>query len=216
MRPSEEGAGPSSLAAVGTIPYPCRTDTWRAFDPSRTRQAMVIARSLYRLSCLLALLALAWGVAEAAGQSPETVVYLVRHAEKLDDSADPPLTEAGLIRARLLGAMLQDAGVTRILSSDYQRTRDTASPLAERIGLEVEIYDPRALDEVAQRIRSEAGRYLVSGHSNTTPALVERLGGDPGEPMREADEYDRLYVLTVGARATTTVLLRYGSPPGTR
>jgi broad specificity phosphatase PhoE len=176
--------------------------------------AMDILRSTYRLALLLALIALGSWAAGAAAQSTTTVVYLVRHAEKLDDTADPPLTEAGAERARLLERTLVDAGITRILSSDYERTRDTAAPLAERLGLEVEIYDPRALDELAERIRSEPGRYLVSGHSNTTPALVERLGGDPGEPIREADEYDRLYVLSVRPEGTTTVLLRYGLPPG--
>ncbi len=175
---------------------------------------MDILRSTYRLLLLLILIGLGSWAAGATAQSPTTVVYLVRHAEKLDDSADPPLTEAGVERARLLQRTLVDAGITRVLSSDYQRTRDTASPLAERLGLEVEIYDPRALDDLAERIRSEPGRYLVSGHSNTTPALVERLGGDPGEPIREADEYDRLYVLSVGPEGTTTVLLRYGSPRG--
>ena len=33
------------------------------------------------------------------------------------------------------------------------------------------------------------------GHSNTTPALVEALGGDPGSPI-ESLEYDRLYMVT--------------------
>lgn len=175
---------------------------------------MDIPRSTYRLPLLLALIGLGSWAAGAAAQSPTTVVYLVRHAEKLDDSADPPLTEAGGERARLLERTLVDAGITRVFSSDYRRTRDTAAPLAERLGLDVEIYDPQALDELAERIRSEPGRYLISGHSNTTPALVERLGGDPGEPIREADEYDRLYVLSVAPEETTTVLLRYGPSMG--
>ena len=33
------------------------------------------------------------------------------------------------------------------------------------------------------------------GHSNTTPQLAELLGADPGEPIVEANEYDRLYVI---------------------
>jgi broad specificity phosphatase PhoE len=175
---------------------------------------MDMSRPTFRVPLLLALVALASCSAQATAQSPTTVVYLVRQAEKLDDSADPPLTEAGVERARLLERMLADAGITRILSSDYRRTRDTAAPLAQRLELDVETYDPRALDDLARMIRAEPGRYLVSGHSNTTPALVERLGGDPGEPIREADEYDRLYVLSLGVGEATTVLLRYGTPPG--
>jgi phosphohistidine phosphatase SixA len=166
-------------------------------------------------SLLLTLMALSvlGAHGELTAQTP-TVVYLVRHAEKLDDSADPPLTAAGRARAELLARMMADAGITRILSSDLDRTRSTASPLAERRQLPIELYDPRELESTAELIRSVPGRYLVSGHSNTTPELVALLGGDPGEPIREADEYDRLYVLTLGSEGTTTVLLRYGEPGG--
>jgi hypothetical protein len=51
----------------------------------------------------------------------------------------------------------------------------------------------------------------VVGHSDTTPELVGLLGGDPGAPIDEPTEYDRLYVVTLGPDGTvTTVLLRYG------
>jgi broad specificity phosphatase PhoE len=151
---------------------------------------------------------------QAAHAQETTVVYLVRHAEKADDSRDPPLSAAGTSRADLLSGMLGDAGVTRIMSSDYDRTRSTAAPLAERLGLDVEIYDASALSDLVTLIRSTPGRYVVTGHSNTTPALVELLGGVPGEPIRETDEYDRLYVLTLTPDQTTTALLRYGAPHG--
>ena len=55
-------------------------------------------------------------------------------------------------------------------------------------------------------------RILVAGHSNTTPKLVELLGGNPGPPIDEKTEYDRLYVVVLGADgAVTTTLLRYGA-----
>jgi len=55
------------------------------------------------------------------------------------------------------------------------------------------------------------GRHLVLGHSNTTPQLVEALGGEPGAPIEEM-EYDRLYIVTLMDGRTSTVLLRFGSP----
>ncbi len=148
---------------------------------------------------------------EAEAQGETTVVYLVRHAEKVDDSADPPLSPEGEARAMLLAMMLSDAGITRVMSSDYIRTRRTAQPVAGSLGLSVEIYDPRDLPGLVEMIQKYPGRYLISGHSNTTPAMVELLGGDPGEPIREADEYDRLYVVTLDDDGTSTVLLRYGA-----
>ena len=150
----------------------------------------------------------------------DTVVFLVRHAERLDPPPedaprDPPLNRLGRERAARLADVLRDAGITAILSTDLQRTQQTAGPLAERLGLEIEIYDHQALPALAARLAGEPGRYLVSGHSNTTPELVRLLGGEPGEPIDEPTEFDRLYVVTLAAgRPATTVLLRYGEPPG--
>lgn len=148
----------------------------------------------------------------AAEPAAETVIYLVRHGEKvLDGSRDPALTREGLERAAALAELLRDAGVTRIHSSDLIRTRRTAQPLADRLGLAVETYDPRDLEALAAKLRSIPGRHLVSGHSDTTPELVRLLGGAPGGAIDEPTEYDRLYVVVLGEDGgTTTVLLRYG------
>ena len=146
-----------------------------------------------------------------AGQAEsekEWVIFLVRHAEKLDESADPPLNEAGRARADALAVLLADAGIGHILSSDYLRTLDTAAPLARHLGLETLQYDPRDLPGLAARILEKPGRYLVVGHSNTTPRLAELLGGDSKGPITK-EEYDRLYILTRRGTKTTTTLLRY-------
>ena len=121
-------------------------------------------------------------------------IYLVRHAEK-QTGDDPSLTGAGLERAEILGEVLSNAGVEKIWSSDYRRTRETAAPLATRLGLDVEIYDASDLTSLADRLTAEGLTALVVGHSNTTPQLAELLGAAPGEPIVEANEYDRLYVI---------------------
>ena len=164
------------------------------------------------LSALVALLACAAGTPPDQPDTAEPlVVFFVRHAEKVDASADPELSSEGAERAADLAAALRDAGIERIHSSDYIRTRDTAAPVAERLGLEVELYDPRDLPALAALLREAGGRHLVVGHSNTTPAAVELLGGEPGAEIVEATEYDRLYVVTIGPDgAVSTVLLRYG------
>lgn len=142
------------------------------------------------------------------------VVFLVRHAEKVEDgSKDPPLTAAGRARAARLARMLGDAGLTGVYSTDYRRTRETAAPAAASAGLEVRIYDPSKPEALAARLRARAGRYLVVGHSNTVPGLVRALGGDPGPAMSEA-EYDRLYVVLIGPAGVTTLRLRYGAASG--
>jgi broad specificity phosphatase PhoE len=137
-------------------------------------------------------------------------VFLVRHAEKVDQSRDPDLSMEGYRRASELARVLADADIERIFSSDFIRTRETASPLAEALDLRIELYDPRDLYTLAEQLKKDGGRHLVVGHSNTTPALVEILGGDPGSPIIEEYEYDRLYVVSFTGNEVITVLLRYG------
>lgn len=138
-------------------------------------------------------------------------VYLVRHAEKTTDKDDPALTEAGQARAEALADLLADKKLTHIHSSDTKRTRDTAAPLAERLGLEVALYNPRDLPAMAAKLKATPGRHLVVGHSNTTPQLTELLGGDGGTPIVEATEYDRLYWVTTAAdEPVVSYLTRFG------
>ncbi len=138
-------------------------------------------------------------------------IFLVRHAEKTAEKKDPALTEAGEARAAALSERLAGEGITDIHSSDTKRTRDTAAPLAKKLGLEVQIYDPRDLPAMAAKLKAAPGRHLVVGHSNTTPQLTELLGGDGGTPIIEATEYDRLYIVTTeDGEPVKSYLTRYG------
>lgn len=158
------------------------------------------------------------GPVPVAAQEPAaaTVVFLVRHAERAnDDPRDPGLTDAGQARAEELARVLGNAGLTAVFSTPYRRTMATAKPAAEKAGLEIETYDPgdaEAMKAFVERLRTTPGRHLVTGHSNTTPALVEALGGDPLAAMPES-EYDRLYIVTIAKDGTvSSLLLRYGAP----
>lgn len=163
-----------------------------------------MASNLKRL-CLV-FLGIALAACASIDQSDGATAYLVRHAEKLTgdalselpDPRDPPLTQAGEQRAEALADLLADAEITRIWSTDTKRTRDTAQPLADRLGIEIELYDASDLGAFAAQLKREAsGHVLIVGHSNTTPGLAEALGADPGPPIVEATEYDRLYVISL-------------------
>ena len=168
-----------------------------------------------RLSRLLLLfLAIAFlSPSPARGQQTSTVLFLVRHAEKAAEPADdPPLNEDGQRRSQELAELLVDANLQAIYSSDYLRTRDTAAPVSRASGVDVELYDPGDLEPFAEMLKTGTKSALVVGHSNTTPVLVELLGGVPGDPIDEPAEYDRLYILTFTGDAVVTTLLRYGAP----
>jgi broad specificity phosphatase PhoE len=155
----------------------------------------------------------------AGGTPPEPVgatgtVYLARHGEtEGEDPVGRWLSAAGRARAEALADELAGAGIETIYTTDYRRTRETAAPLAERLGLEPVLYDPDDLAGFAARLREELGEaggtVLVMGHSNTTNELVAFLGGEPGTPIAE-DEHDRLYRVELPSGATE--LLRFGPP----
>jgi probable phosphoglycerate mutase len=71
-------------------------------------------------------------------------LYLIRHGEtalnreRVVQMPDTPLSERGLQQAALLAGRLEDAGVSRILASDYDRAFSTAGQVAESTGLPVE------------------------------------------------------------------------------
>ncbi|GAB4566790.1 MAG: phosphoglycerate mutase family protein [Haliangiales bacterium] len=149
-----------------------------------------------------------------SADSATTTVYLVRHAEKQRELADPLLSPEGEVRAQALAETLRSVALDAVYSTDTRRTRATAAPVVEAQSLPLKLYDhrdPAELDQLVTTLRSQPGRYLVVGHSNTTPELVALLGGEPGPAIDEASEFDRLYVLVLlpGDR-TITELLRYG------
>jgi len=175
----------------------------------------MIAKKWFNIM-ILSMGVLLWGCTpttesgESGSTEEQLVVFLVRHAEKVDQSMDPDLSEDGYIRAGELARTLADASIEQVHSSGFIRTKKTAEPVAVRFGLEIELYNPRDLNSIAEQLKAAGGRQLVVGHSSTTPALVEILGGDPGSPIEEENEYDRLYILTIAKGEVSTVLLRYG------
>jgi hypothetical protein len=76
-----------------------------------------------------------------------------------------------------LAAQLAPLELDHVFSTEYNRTWSTALPVAHAAGLEVEAYNPRDLAGFAAQLHTLRGRIVVVGHSNTTPMLVEALGG---------------------------------------
>jgi broad specificity phosphatase PhoE len=163
-----------------------------------------------RAFILLAALVLLGPLAVAA-QQPSVVVFVVRHAERAEDGTnDPPISEIGQERARLVAGMLAEARLTHIHTTDFKRTRSTVEPTAQATGLTPRLYDPQDLQGFADRLRATPGRHLVVGHSNTNTGLVEALQGNPGAPIGEM-EYDRGYVVVVlPAGDTGSAIFRFG------
>ncbi len=154
--------------------------------------------------------------------APETTIYLVRHAEKqTTPPGDPPLTEAGRVRAASLAGLLKPLGVKTVFTSQFLRTKETARPLAEALGatpIVVEMISDRSapggisersIKELAERILAHRGEaILVVGHSNTLPLIIQGLGAGPVPEIPET-EYDNLFVLTISEKGVALARRKY-------
>ena len=154
-------------------------------------------------------------VFSAAAAAADPVIFLVRHAERADAGmasakvagADPDLSGAGLARANALAAMLKDAKISTVITTEYKRTRQTGEPTAKAAGLSVTAIDSKSAATMIDRIKTAQGNVLVVGHSNTIPEVLKALGVT--EPVTIADdEYDAMFIVTRGA-PPTMVRLRY-------
>lgn len=146
-----------------------------------------------------------------ANERDPLVVFLVRHAEKVDHSKDPELSESGKKRTLELVKFLRSAKIEYVHSSDFIRTRETAAPTAKEFGLTTEIYDPDNLEALARKITDKGGNHLIVGHSGSTPEMVELLGGDPGSAIDDVGEFDRLYIVNISSDGSaSSILMRYG------
>jgi len=66
----------------------------------------------------------------------------VRHVVKEGEgSADPELSEVGLHQAERVADLLETVGIDHVVSSTMLRARQTAAPLAGRLGVTVELLD---------------------------------------------------------------------------
>lgn len=152
-----------------------------------------------------------WLLVAQASAAAQDAVFVVRHAERADSSADSPLSDAGGARAARLGAILRDAGITQIYVTERQRTGQTAAPLAAALQLTPVALPSGATDALFARLRASAphDRVLIVGHSNTLPEILRRLGVEA--PVTIGDqEYDNLFIAIPGERAAARFLqLRY-------
>jgi broad specificity phosphatase PhoE len=127
----------------------------------------------------------------------QQVVFLVRHGEQASGAnGDAPLAEAGQRRARALVTVLKDAGLTAIYVSEFQRTMQTAEPLAQALQIEPTRLPRGDIEGLINRLRTQHadGRVLIVSHSLTIPHVLKAFG-HPEEVVIQREEYDRLFVI---------------------
>jgi phosphohistidine phosphatase SixA len=153
---------------------------------------------------------------EASLYNPAQRVFLVRHAERFNDSReDPPLTAEGKERAKALADTLRDAGITAIITSQWTRAKDTAQPLANLLKITPEVIptaDPpheyfEATASALRRLKNDT--VLIVGHI-TIPNIIAELGG-PQLPTICESVFSDLFLLVPALGWDGLTRLRYGA-----
>lgn len=139
--------------------------------------------------------------------------------------ADPPLSETGLEQAARVGRWLAQERIDRIYSSPMQRARQTALPLAEAKGIEIEFDDRiREFDadsaeyipmEELKRLHPERWRaFVAGGYSSQTDfeAFVATVTGGLHELVR-ANSGRRIAVFCHGGVINAWATDVLGIPP---
>ncbi len=127
-----------------------------------------------------------------SGAMAQPVIYIVRHVEKLpawlgDDFDDfHPLSEIGIKRAQLLADSFAPESLAAVFCSPTTRTLHTALPLAQKLGVPVELaeacWDTTAIDAFYSSLKNRFApdqAVLLISHSNIIPYLLMRAGLRP-------------------------------------
>jgi 2,3-bisphosphoglycerate-dependent phosphoglycerate mutase len=149
-------------------------------------------KKCFLLCCFLVGLAL-------SSSFSQPTVFIVRHAEKADDSKDAELSEAGRARAEALANMLRDSKISVIYTTEFKRTQQTAAPLAKALGVTVTTLPSENQAALVAKLRTSTANSLVVGHGNTIPDVIKSLG--ISEPVNIPDsDYDNLFVVPLGEK----------------
>lgn len=143
-----------------------------------------------------------------ASCSPTATLYLVRHAERANESDTTSLSAEGLRRADKLARRLAKVHLDTIYVTPYTRTRQTALPTAQSKGLPLTQYPTSPVTKLTQRIRTFRQKSaLAVGHSNTVLEIAKDLGTTPRLQRIEHGDYANLLIVKMrltgaGWRAT--------------
>ncbi|WP_378173000.1 histidine phosphatase family protein [Aquimarina sp. SS2-1] len=150
------------------------------------------------------------GCSQKSDNNVETTTYiLVRHSEK--DTSDslnknPNLTEAGKKRSQNLVHFLTNVQIDEIYSTQYQRTLQTAEPLAKDRNIEITLYDPQKLYDAEFQKQTKGKISVIIGHSNTTPTFVNKILKQKKYDDIDENDYSKLFVIKITGDVITDMV----------
>lgn len=146
-----------------------------------------------------------------------TRYYVVRHAEKLNNTEDSPLNTDGNKRAKVLADSLKNKAISKIFVSNRIQTQQTTSPTATLFNLTPVIIDETATNGLILKLHNEKKKnILVVWHSQSIHEVVNALSPyDQIQPI--GNTYHHMFQVTrrdfLGSKNYTLKRLSYGIVP---
>lgn len=147
----------------------------------------------------------------AAVPIPDSMILLVRHAKAGKRSEwrgrdkDRPLEPAGEAQTARLTTLLELFAPDRVISAEPVRCVETVRPLAERLGIPLQIdpvfgdeafaASPSASEDAVLALAKPGKVTVVSSQGVTIPALIDRLGRGILEPATKKGAFWALSVV---------------------
>jgi len=111
-----------------------------------------------------------------------TTIILTRHADR--DSLATELNDKGRLRAQALVEAVADMNITAIYSPDLKRNLDTARPLAEHLGIEVQIIGASKYEVTKTFLTKHPGEVVIwIGNGGNLKEIYAFLGGEGALPQ---------------------------------
>ena len=159
----------------------------------------------------LSILILGIVIFSCSTEEDETILFLVRHAEKdlTVDGDNPPLIEEGYQRAERLRDLLEKYEVKEVFSTSYDRNRNTIAPLVEAQNVPLSFYEWHEWHETIEDIKKQKGVFVLCGHGDNLLPIITYLNGEL--PMEEIghDDYENLFKLIITADTTYVDLIHF-------
>ena len=144
----------------------------------------------------------------AFSQVKTTTIYLIRHAEKIDNSKDPDLSPEGIARSLHWNEVFSAINFDAVYSTNFNRTQQTATPIAKKNSVEIRIYNPKTMDIENIKKENLGQTILIVGHSNSTPDLVNKLINQNIYPAIDETTFGNLYIVTINENTVNHQLLK--------
>jgi 2,3-bisphosphoglycerate-dependent phosphoglycerate mutase len=142
------------------------------------------------------------------GQNNTTTYYFIRHAEKVDNSKNPDLSEIGLERAKLWNEIFSEINIDAIYSTDFKRTLQTITPIANSKKVTIINYNPKTIDIESFKKNTLGKKVLVVGHSNTIPNFVNQIINKKIYSDIDDITFGNLYIVTINGDSIFHQLLK--------